>query len=252
VLVSVCGLSLAGCSATVVPVASPTPAPSPSTPAQPIPSAGAGSLAASVPGGTLRYAALGDSYTIGTSVKPRERWPNQLVRTLQPGIELDLVANLAANGATTEDVIDDQLDQLPALKADLVSLLIGVNDVVRGVDVEAYRTNLRTILQNLALRAPAARILLVTTPDYTLTRAGSDYGDPSRQSARIRAFNEVFVAEAQALQLVAVDITPVSDLVPDDATLVADDGLHPSAKQYGAWVELIAPKLRKLLHSTRP
>ena len=29
--------------------------------------------------GRLRYVALGDSYTIGTSVDESERWPNQLV-----------------------------------------------------------------------------------------------------------------------------------------------------------------------------
>ena len=30
----------------------------------------------------LRYVALGDSYTIGTSVGEEDRWPNQLVRRL--------------------------------------------------------------------------------------------------------------------------------------------------------------------------
>jgi lysophospholipase L1-like esterase len=138
------------------------------------------------------------------------------------------------------------------LDPDVVSLLIGVNDVVADVDVEAYRTNLRTILGNLAGLAPRARVVLVTTPDYTLTRRGADFGDPNRKSSLIRQFNQVLTAEAGALQLLVVDITPVSDLVRGDATLVADDGLHPSGKQYGAWVELIAPKLRKLIHSTRP
>lgn len=251
-LASICSLSLAGCAATAVPGASTRTAANSPLPAQPVPTADAGSLAASAQGGTLRYVALGDSYTVGTSVKQRDRWPNQLVRTLQPAVGLDLVANLALNGATTDDVIEDQLDQLPGLEPDLISLLIGVNDVVREADVEAYRTNLRTILRDLAAQVPADRIVLVTTPDYTLTPQGAGYGDPNRQSNRIRAFNDALAAEAEAMHVLLVDITPVSDLVPDDPALVADDGLHPSGKQYGAWVELIAPKLRKLLHSTRP
>ena len=53
--------------------------------------------------GALRYVALGDSYTIGTSVAEADRWPDQLVvahrrRPAGTRLELDLVANLAVNG----------------------------------------------------------------------------------------------------------------------------------------------------------
>jgi lysophospholipase L1-like esterase len=246
----VAGLSLAGCSGAALSSAprslATAGAPSYSVGGTPA----VRSFAATEPAGPLRYVALGDSYTIGTSVKPRERWPNQLVRMLNPGADLDLVANLAVNGSTAEDVLDDQLGQLAGLEPDLVSLLIGVNDVVRNAEVEAYRTNLRSILSDLAGRLPPDRILLVTTPDYTLTPQGGEFGDPGRQSTRIHAFNDVLVSEAASMAMLVVDISPVADLVPDDPSLVAEDGLHPSAKQYSAWVELIAPRLRKLLHAT--
>ena len=39
----------------------------------------------------MRYVALGDSYTIGTSVAEDERWPNQLADRID---EIELVANL--------------------------------------------------------------------------------------------------------------------------------------------------------------
>src|SRR5439155_26230103 len=54
----------------------------------------------------LRYVALGDSYTIGTSTREaRERWPDQLVAALRKGPpSLDLVANLGVNGYTSRDV----------------------------------------------------------------------------------------------------------------------------------------------------
>jgi lysophospholipase L1-like esterase len=207
-----------------------------------------GSQAATGASKPIKYVALGDSYTIGTSVKPRERWPNQLMRSLNPAAGLDLVGNLAVNGATTEDVIDAQLDQLPRLHADFVSLLVGVNDVVRGAEVDAYRTNLRTIFSSLLAQVPADRILLVTIPDYTLTPAGANFGDPGKQSSRVRTFNEGLRSEASQRQILLVDITPVADQVRDDASLVADDGLHPSGKQYAAWVELIAPEVRRQLN----
>ena len=40
--------------------------------------------------GLVRYVALGDSYTIGTSVDERQRWPNQLDEAVPA---LELVAN---------------------------------------------------------------------------------------------------------------------------------------------------------------
>ena len=129
------------------------------------------------------YLALGDSYTIGSSVKPRERWPNQLVRTLGATTGLTLQENLAVDGATTKDVIANQLDDLTRLDPGFVSLLVGVNDVVRNVDIDTYRANLRTIFHALLEVVPANRILLITTPDYTLTPHGNDYGDPARNSS---------------------------------------------------------------------
>jgi acyl-CoA thioesterase-1 len=200
---------------------------------------------------TWRYVALGDSYTIGTSVKPRERWPNQLVRTLRPDADLILVQNLATNGATTADVLAQQLPAVGPLNADVVSLLVGVNDVVRGVDVDAYRTNVHSILKRLVHEVPADHIVVVTTPDYTLTPSGGDYGDRSRQTARIKGFNAVLQAEGTLAGARVVDITSVADLVPDDLTMVASDGLHPSGKQYAGWVELIAPQVREMLTGVR-
>jgi lysophospholipase L1-like esterase len=194
-----------------------------------------------------RYVALGDSYTIGTSVKAHDRWPNQLARALRPDADLTLIQNLATNGASTADVIREQLPELDGLNADVISLSIGVNDVVRSVDVDAYRMNLQSILSHLASRVPAGHVVAITTPDYTLTPAGSDYGDPTRQSARIKAFNAVLEEEASHAGMLVVDITPVSDLVPGDPTLVASDGLHPSGKQYAGWVELITPQVREML-----
>jgi len=91
------------------------------------------------------------------------------------------------------------------------------------------------------------RVLVVSTPDYTLTPQGPRYGDLERQSTRVRRFNAILREEAEARDLGFVDIMPVADRVPDDLTLVARDGLHPSGKQYAGWVELIAPKVRAML-----
>src|SRR4029453_9177584 len=119
----------------------------------------------------LRYVALGDSYTIGTSVAPAERWPDQLVARLASASagepKLVLAGNLAVNGWTSDDVVRGQLARLWPLMPEFVGLLIGVNDVVQGVPLDAYRRNVEGILDALLARLPADRLLTVSTPDYT-------------------------------------------------------------------------------------
>jgi len=190
----------------------------------------------------LRYIALGDSYTIGTGVGHRDRWPDQLVAALGPNEPtIDLVANLGVNGYTTGDLIRHELPALDRLRPEVVTLLIGVNDVVRGIATTAYVANLRTILDELVGRVGAERIVTVAVPDYTVTPAGADYGDPAQRHDGIVAANTEMAREAADRGVAFVDIFDVSLLARDDRTLVAADGLHPSGRQYGLWVDRIAP-----------
>lgn len=196
------------------------------------------------PAERIRYVALGDSYTIGTSVPEAERWPNQLAVSLP---QLELVANLGVNGFTSRDLIEVELPRLPALRPDVVTVLIGVNDVVQGVPANTYRTNVVRILDGLVAAVGAGRIVVVTTPDYTVTPAGADYGDPARQSAGIREYNEIITGLATARGIAVVDIYDLSLRAATDRPLVAVDGLHPSGAQYALWVERIGPALEALL-----
>jgi lysophospholipase L1-like esterase len=201
----------------------------------------------------IRYVGLGDSYTIGTATRTAaERWPDQLVARVRLGEPasspaLDLVANLGVNGYTSRDLIEAELPQLAGLEAGFASVLIGVNDVVQGVTEATYRENVTEILEALLARLPASRILVVTTPDYTVTPRGADYGDPSQQAAAIRAFNAAIAELATARGIAVVDIHDISLGASTDRSLVAEDGLHPSGAQYARWVDRIAPVLEALL-----
>ena len=212
-------------------------------------------------GRPLRYVALGDSYTIGTSVPEADRWPNQLVVALEGSarrIELvsalgasarpiELVANLGVNGYTSADLIRAELPRLPELAPDFVTVLIGVNDVVQGVPEAGYRENLETIFDTLLARLAADHIVAVTTPDYTVTPAGADYGDPATQRAAIQRFNAIAAEVAIARRVAVVDIFDLSQRAASDRSLVAFDGLHPSRAQYALWVDRISPVVSRLI-----
>jgi acyl-CoA thioesterase-1 len=200
-------------------------------------------------GGGLRYVALGDSYTIGTSTRTEaERWPNQLVARLGPQPPtLELVANLGVNGFTSGDVIDAELPRLDELRLEFASLLIGVNDVVQGVPDATFQANAAVILDDLRRRLAVDRVIVVATPDYTVTPQGAAYGDPDQQAGAIRRNNAILRELATALGVAYVDIHDLSLRARDDRTLVADDGLHPSGAQYALWVERIGPVVEALL-----
>lgn len=193
----------------------------------------------------VRYVALGDSYTIGTSVAEAERFPNQLAARIAG---LELVANPAVNGYTSRDLIEEELPALEAMRPELVTLLVGVNDVVQGVPERQYAANVTLILEELMTLLPAERIVCVATPDYTVTPQGAAYGDPEQQRAAIRRVNEVLgeACASRGIRFVP-EIFEISREAADDPSLVADDGLHPSGAQYARWVEAIAPVVEEAL-----
>lgn len=209
--------------------------------------AGCGAVTSpSVTGGALRYVALGDSYTIGTSVSSAESWPSQLVARVP---RLELVANLGVNGYSTDDLIADELPQLAGLEPEFVTVMIGVNDVVRGMPEQRYVANVALILGALLGRLPADRILCVATPDYTVTPQGAAFGSPDQRTGIVRFNSRLREAcEAHGIRFVP-DIFEISEAAATDRSLVAGDGLHPSGKQYGLWVDAIQPVVEMLLVS---
>ena len=194
---------------------------------------------------TVRYLALGDSYTIGTSVTEAERWPNQLVERVE---QLALVGNPAVNGYTSLDLINDELPQLDVVQPELVSVLIGVNDVVQGVPDSQYAGNVAVILEEILTRLPPSRIVCIATPDYTVTPSGEAFGDPIQQSDAILRANAIMREACESREIAFVpEIFELSQEARDDRSLVADDGLHPSGEQYRRWVDVIAPVVEELI-----
>jgi lysophospholipase L1-like esterase len=193
----------------------------------------------------VRYVALGDSYTIGTSVSAADGWPNQLAARVP---DLRLVANLGVNGYTSADLIDNELPALAGLRPDLVTLLIGVNDVVQGVPEAIYQANVEEIVVAVLAVVRPDRLVCVATPDYTVTPQGSAFGSPDQQRAGIERVNEILAGAcaAHAVEFVA-QIFEVSQAAATDRSLVAGDGLHPSGAQYALWVDAIQPVVEELL-----
>lgn len=191
-------------------------------------------------GGSLRYLALGDSYTIGEGVSLSERWPVQLAALLRrQGIAVREPEIIARTGWTVAELSAGMDAAAPRGPFDLVTLLIGVNDQYRGADPEAYRPAFARILARATALAggDARRVVVLSIPDWGVTPFARQSGrDPARIAAEIDRFNAVNRQEAEKAGVRFVDITPLSRRAGEEPGFLAPDGLHYSGAMHGEWV----------------
>jgi acyl-CoA thioesterase-1 len=181
-----------------------------------------------------RYLALGDSFTIGTGSTPAQSYPARLSAMASCGVEL---RNVAVNGYTSEDVIEEELPELARFTPTLVTLAIGANDIVQGRTPDEYREHVRHILA--AVKASGARhIVTLPQPDWSRSPASQAFGDALALHARITEANSILRDETLAVGGAYVDLFPLME-TQARAGMIARDGLHPSTAAYEAWaVEL--------------
>lgn len=194
--------------------------------------------------GRVSMLALGDSYTIGESVKEHERWPHQLITSLRAlGVTAEFPDYLATSGWTTRNLLGGMQTELPEDKNyNLVSILIGVNNQYQGIEIASYEPDLREII-DLALEIvdqDSTRLMILSIPDYAYTPFGRGNTSISQE---IDAYNAIKRRVAKEYGIAFIDVTGISREGLNKPSLVAADGLHPSQEQYALWVQAIIPHL---------
>lgn len=198
----------------------------------------------------LSYLALGDSYTIGESVAPEDRYPAQVMRALcaqgySCGEQPDIIAT---TGWTTGDLLRAMALDKPATGYQAVSLLIGVNNQYQGRSQEEYRTEFTELLKQaigLAGGKPA-HVLVLSIPDYSVTPF-AEHSDTAYIARQIDSFNLINARIAAEFHVNYLDVTAESRKAAGDRSLVAGDGLHFSGKEYGVWAGLMMPVLKEMM-----
>jgi lysophospholipase L1-like esterase len=116
------------------------------------------------------------------------------------------------------------------------------------VDELSFRNRLSYLLDSmLAILPNKKRLLVVTIPDFGVTPTGHKYSRGRNIHEGIMGFNRIVTDEAHKRGLKVVDIFPISKKMGEDKSLVAKDGLHPSAKAYAEWEKIIFPPALELL-----
>jgi lysophospholipase L1-like esterase len=196
--------------------------------------------------GALTYLALGDSYTIGQSVSQDQSFPYQLTAQLNQQSKVNAPNIVAVTGWTTNNLINGINNSgLTSSTYDFVTLLIGVNDQYQGVSQDSYRARFIALL-NTAMKFAKGnknRVFVISIPDYSVTpyAAGSNTDAIAKE---IDQFNAINKAESDKAGVNYLNITDISRQAATDGTLLAPDGLHPSGKMYGLWVQRLFPLVK--------
>jgi acyl-CoA thioesterase I len=198
--------------------------------------------------GAPHYLALGDSYTIGTGASSNaNNYPSILAARLTKATGRQLgLTNPAVNGFTTRDLIENELGYVAKLKPDLVSILIGVNDLVQGRTPAQYGESLVEIYDAVAtLGLAPGGVVAISIPDWSVTTAAATFGDPDHLRRLTETFNGTALQEAEARGFSWVDITAVSTSRLGSPGWISSDQLHPGDAQYAAWADVIWESARE-------
>ncbi|RPA67967.1 SGNH/GDSL hydrolase family protein [Cyclobacteriaceae bacterium YHN15] len=191
---------------------------------------------------TFTYLALGDSYTIGEGVEESGRYPNQTVALLkEKGMGIELSGIIAKTGWTTDELSKGINDAgIRGNNYDLVTLLIGVNNQYRGRDIENYKMEFKSLLQDAITFAKgnANHVVVISIPDWGVTPFALARGtDKEKVGTEIDTYNQANKNIAEELGVHYLEITERYREIGALPQMVVEDKLHPSDLIYKEWAE---------------
>ncbi|MGH3389606.1 MAG: SGNH/GDSL hydrolase family protein [Actinomadura sp.] len=190
----------------------------------------------------IRFAALGDSVTVGIG-DPMPHggwrgWAALLAESLAPPGEAEF-RNVSSSGAMTGDVTAEQLPLALAARPTVASLLVGVNDTLRGrFDLAEIAADVEKVVA--ALRESGTIVLTATLPDPgVMLRIPKLFRRPLAR--RVHAINAVVEQLARDHGTIHLDLA--GDPAIYDRSMWARDRLHPSERGHRLLARMFAAVL---------
>jgi len=183
----------------------------------------------------VRVVALGDSLTAGFGLPAEAAFPAKLTRALSHQGAAVAIANAGVSGDTAADGLARLAWSVPE-GSEAVIVELGANDALRGIDPQATRAALESILRTLKQRRIAVLLAGMLAP----RNLGSDYA---------RAFDTIF--PDLAVQFDTLFYPFFLEGVAADPALNQPDGLHPTAAGVDVIVHKILPKVEQLIEAAR-
>ena len=190
--------------------------------------------------GPILYVALGDSTGAGVGAKDGGGYVARLFKRLLEKRPDSKLSNLCVSGATTADLIRDQLDRGVALNPDLVTIGIGINDIGHGLTLEQFSKNFDQILSTLKEKTHAT-IVVTNIPDIS-TAPRIPASMRSQYQRQIEEFCKRLEEIANRHGVAIYDIyTITKQELPSHPEYFSADGFHPSDAGYELWATEMWP-----------
>jgi len=193
----------------------------------------------------LVYVALGDSLTAGVGSDDfHTTFPYEFAEQIaeHDGVTVRLI-NLGVPGARTADVVRTQLPVVASLNPDVITLLVGVNDMHGFVGKKVVAHEMQTLLTALT-RTTHAKILVMNIPFL----GSRQLMYPPYQTFFDWQTNQYNEAITPFLTLSDVTFINLYDNTKEysqsNQTYYSTDGFHPSAEGYHLWSAMLYANYR--------
>lgn len=187
------------------------------------------------------YLALGDSTGTGVGGK-NGSYVDLIWARIQQKYPTAQLVNLSTPWATTADMIRE-MKQSPVEQASLVTISIGINDLMQGLSTEQFVRNYEEIISTLEKTGP--RIVITNLPNISLAPALPKARQNDMTTA-VTAFNRQIEEIAKRHNLPLIDLYQIStSIIQLHPEAFSADGFHPSEAGYVLWADAMWPIVEK-------
>ncbi|HLE24815.1 MAG TPA: SGNH/GDSL hydrolase family protein [Thermodesulfobacteriota bacterium] len=191
------------------------------------------------------YVAIGASDAVGIGAIP---FTNGYVFRIRDAleeesfnVELRNLGILAAELDEINEAVDMLLSEIGSGlvgNPDLITIWVGANDIISGVNPEEFESNLESVLVRLFAETTAF-IVIANVPDLTQLPRFIENPSDNVTIERISAFNAIIESLAVEFDIPLVDLfaEPIDDM------LVSQDGFHPSNEGHQRIANLFLQKI---------
>jgi len=190
------------------------------------------------------YVALGDSLSAGVGAeKMEDSFPYLLAEKMARAGKITLHAR-AIPGELTSNLLSDLVPLAIKDNPDIITLLIGVNDLHDFISARSFRADYDKVLERLT-QETAAKIYVINIPFIGADKMML----PPYQVAfdlQTREFNSIIKELAARYSVDYIDLyTPTVSLFKKSGDHYSADLFHPSAAGYKIWADIIYDSTNK-------
>lgn len=180
----------------------------------------------------VKYVSLGDSLTSGVGVSDyKASYPYLIAERLAAKNNVELI-NLAHRGDNSADVITNQLPKVLNEKPDLITILIGVNDIHNLKSIKKFEDNYIKIVSTI--KKSNAKIYLLSIP-YLGSEKVVLFPYNLILDLRTKQFNNVIKKISVEFGVQFIDLYSLKK----PADFYSADFFHPSEVGYKIWSEAV-------------